>query len=150
MISPSLFLYFLKRCIILNIKILTFFYWPPSTILTNSCFSSASINVKQKFWVVLHLLMCVILFLNEWLYLNAEIFNFRCPKTAILAFWSTMENPLKVSSFQHLNVFDQTFCLTWQKFLASRHYSTPGVWSKNTSPPFCDILCVFLKGIYRW
>ena len=35
-----------------------------NSFLMNSCFSSSSINAKQKFWVVLHLLhMCVIFFL---------------------------------------------------------------------------------------
>ena len=47
---------------IVNIKILTFFYWPTSTVfLINSCFSSSSINAKQKLWDVPHLLhMCAI------------------------------------------------------------------------------------------
>ena len=63
---PGVFLYFyfFKKCIIVNVKIILFFKWLTSTVffLINSCFSSSSVNARNKFWVVPHLLhMCVIL-----------------------------------------------------------------------------------------
>ena len=62
---------------ILKIKILFYiFYWPTSTfILISSCFSSSSINTKQKFWGVPQLL-CVCDFFNvicAWAHLDAII-----------------------------------------------------------------------------
>ena len=65
MISSGVFLYFflIIFLIFVNIKILTFFIGPlQQFFLTNSCFSSSSINAKQKFWGVSHLHMCVIFY----------------------------------------------------------------------------------------
>ena len=58
MIFPGVFLFFLKKKYnIVNIKILKFFIGPLQLFtLMNSYFSSSSINPKQKFWGVLHLL----------------------------------------------------------------------------------------------
>ena len=50
MITPVVFLYYFeKEYNIVNIKILTFFIGPlQQFFLTNDCFSSSSINAKQK------------------------------------------------------------------------------------------------------
>ena len=54
-----MFFLFFKKCNI-NIEILAFFF-PLHQFFNKSCFSSLSINAKQKFWGVSHLLhMCVI------------------------------------------------------------------------------------------
>ena len=48
MISPAAFLFFLKKCNIINIKIIVF-YWPTSTVyLINLCFSNSSVNAKKE------------------------------------------------------------------------------------------------------
>ena len=58
----GVFLYFLKKYNIVNVKIIYIFYLPTLTVfLINSCFSNSSINAEQQFWGVPHLLhMCVI------------------------------------------------------------------------------------------
>ena len=54
-----MFFLFFKKCNI-NIEILAFLF-PLHQFFNKSCFSSLSINAKQKFWGVSHLLhMCVI------------------------------------------------------------------------------------------
>ena len=60
MIYLGVFLYFLEK--IQHFKYLNSynFYWSTLTVFwKNNCFSSSSVNAKQKFWGVLHLLyMC--------------------------------------------------------------------------------------------
>ena len=62
MIYAGVFLYFLKKYDIVNVKIIYIFYLPTLTVfLINSCFSNSSINAEQQFWGVPHLFhMCVI------------------------------------------------------------------------------------------
>ena len=53
MISSGVFLYFFGKCSIVNIKkFLHFLLAHFNSFLINSCFSSSSINTKQKFWGV--------------------------------------------------------------------------------------------------
>ena len=64
-------LYFFKKCIIVNIKIVLFLFSHfNSFFLIRICFSSSSINVKKKVWDVPHLLhMCVTFrFLSAWVH----------------------------------------------------------------------------------
>ena len=62
MISPGVFLYFFKKCSIVNVKIILFLLAHLNCFfLIIIWFSSSSVNAKKKFWVVPHLLhMCVI------------------------------------------------------------------------------------------
>ena len=59
MISPGAFLYFLKNCKIVNIKIILFFIGPLEQFF-KYFFSSSSVNAIKRFCDVPHLLhMCV-------------------------------------------------------------------------------------------
>ena len=50
MIYAGVFLYFLKKYNIVNVKIIYIFYLPTLTVfLINSCFSNSSINAEQQF-----------------------------------------------------------------------------------------------------
>ena len=79
------FIFFITFLIFVNIFVKIFvntyiFYCPTLTaFLIKSCFSSSSINAKQKFWSVPHLLhMCVILyFLLLSPLISASKFQFR-------------------------------------------------------------------------
>ena len=77
MISPGVLLFIYVKYNIVNTKIFTFFIGPLQLFfLMNSCFSSSSINAKQKFWGVSHLLhMCVILlvFYKSRNYINISL-----------------------------------------------------------------------------
>ena len=57
MMSPGVYL-FIVKCNIVNIKI--FFFIDPlqQFFVINICFSSLSVNAKNKFWGVSHLLVC--------------------------------------------------------------------------------------------
>ena len=62
-------LFFFKKCNIVNIKIIIFlwvYYLLMGLFVIIICFSSSSINVQNKFWVVPHLLhMCVIFLITD-------------------------------------------------------------------------------------
>ena len=52
-------LFFLKKCNIINIKIILLFIDPLQRFLIIICFSSSLVSAKKKFWGVPHLHMCV-------------------------------------------------------------------------------------------
>ena len=70
-----LFIFFFRKCNIVNIIFFFVFYWPTSTVFwINICFSSSSVNTKKKFWGVPYLHMCVILFVSKPLCMCGKCF----------------------------------------------------------------------------
>ena len=61
-ISPVFFFsFFFFKCNIFNIKIIVFYWLTATVFVLNNCFSSSSVNARNKFWGVPHLLhICVI------------------------------------------------------------------------------------------
>ena len=80
MISPGVFIYFLKNTTLCN-KILFFIFPLQQFFLIKKCFSSSSINPKKKFWGVPYLLhMCMIFFsfLHQCFAESFFFVNFSC------------------------------------------------------------------------